>query len=133
MEGRNGATLKDWLKKNKHVTAVTRDRASAYAKAVEEILPGCMQIADHFHLHQNLMEVVTKILGREVPAANGIPVTPPEKDTDPFTPEKGTGKKNASTVDTLTEAEHKRGQLIRQIQFLYKSGTSIREIARIAG
>ena len=93
LEGRDGETLKDWLKQNKHVTAVTRDRASAYAKAVEEILPDCMQIADRFHLHQNLMEAVNKILGREVPATNGIPVTPPAEDTDSFVPEE-TGKKN---------------------------------------
>lgn len=133
LEGRDGAALKDWLKQNKHVTAVTRDRASAYAKAVEEILPDCMQIADRFHLHQNLMEAVNKILGREVPATNGIPVTPPKKDTDSFAPAKEAGKKNALPVDNLTEAEHKRRQLIRQIQSLYKSDTSIREITRITG
>lgn len=94
LDGRDGATLKDWLRQNKHVTTVTRDRASAYAKAVEEILPDCMQIADRFHLHQNLMDAVNKILGREVPATNGIPVTPPEKDTDSSAPEKEAGKKN---------------------------------------
>lgn len=44
LDGRDGTTLKEWLKQNKHVTTVTRDRASAYAKAVEEILPDCMQI-----------------------------------------------------------------------------------------
>lgn len=42
-------------------------------------------------------------------------------------------KKIVSTVDNLTEAEHKRGQLIRQIQSLYKSGISIQEITRITG
>ena len=94
LDGRDGVTLKNWLKQNKHVTAVTRDRASAYAKAVEEILPDCMQIADRFHLHQNLMTAVNKILGREVPATNGIPVTPPGKDTNSSAPEKKTGKKN---------------------------------------
>ncbi len=36
-------------------------------------------------------------------------------------------------MDNLTEAEHKRGQLIRQIQSLYKRGISIREITRIMG
>ena len=56
------------------MTAVTRDRASAYAKAVEEILPDCMQIADRFHLHQNLMDAINKVLGREVPSSNAIPV-----------------------------------------------------------
>lgn len=72
LDGRDGVTLKEWLKKNKQVRTVTRDRASAYAKAVEEILPDCMQIADRFHLHQNLMNAVNKILSREIPATTAI-------------------------------------------------------------
>lgn len=68
LDGRDGAALKEWLRKNKQVKTITRDRASAYAKAVEEILPDCMQIADRFHLHQNLMDAVNKILSREIPA-----------------------------------------------------------------
>lgn len=74
LEGRDGASLKEWLKQNQHVTTVTRDRASAYAKAVEEVLPGCMQIADRFHLHQNLMDAVNKILSREIPSTNAVPI-----------------------------------------------------------
>lgn len=72
LDGRDGTTLREWLKKNKQVKTVTRDRASAYAKAVEEILPDCMQIADRFHLHQNLMDAVNKILSREIPATTAI-------------------------------------------------------------
>jgi len=41
-------------KQNKHIKAVTRDRASAYAKVISEELSDAMQIADRFHLHQNL-------------------------------------------------------------------------------
>lgn len=94
LDGRDGTALKEWLKQNKHVTTVTRDRASAYAKAVEEILPDCMQIADRFHLHQNLMEAVNKILGREVPATNGIPVNSFENNADLPTYQMEAGKKN---------------------------------------
>ena len=72
LDGRDGAALKEWLRKNKQVKTITRDRASAYAKAVEEILPDCMQIADRFHLHQNLMDAVNKILSREIPATTAI-------------------------------------------------------------
>lgn len=72
LDGRDGKELKEWLKQNKHVTTVTRDRASAYAKAVEEVLPDCMQIADRFHIHQNLMDAVNKVLGREVPSTTAI-------------------------------------------------------------
>lgn len=42
----DGMTLKEWLKNNKHVKTVTRDRASAYSSAIQEILPDAMQIAD---------------------------------------------------------------------------------------
>lgn len=73
LEGRDGKTLKEWLKSNKHIRTVTRDRASAYAKAILEELPDAMQIADRFHLHQNLLEAVKKALGREIPATIAIP------------------------------------------------------------
>lgn len=75
LDGRDGKALKEWLQKNKHVTTVTRDRASAYAKAVEEVLPDCMQVADRFHIHQNLMDAVNRVLGRTIPATNPLPVT----------------------------------------------------------
>lgn len=74
LEGRDEKTLREWLEQNKHVTTITRDRASAYAKAIEEVLPDAMQIADRFHLHQNLLEAVNKVLGREIPASTAIPI-----------------------------------------------------------
>lgn len=67
LEGRDGTTLGEWLKSNKHVKTVTRDRASAYAKVISEILPDAMQIADRFHLHQNLLEVVRKCVSNNLP------------------------------------------------------------------
>lgn len=68
LEGRDGKALEEWLEQNKHVTAITRDRASAYAKAIEKILPDAMQIADRFHLYQNLMDAVKKIIKAEIRA-----------------------------------------------------------------
>lgn len=95
LDGRDGETLKEWLKQNQHVTAVTRDRASAYAKAVEEILPDCMQIADRFHLHQNLMDAVNKVLNRIIPATTAIPcMLDPIEDKDLSTSVLDGGKKN---------------------------------------
>lgn len=73
LEGRDGAALKEWLKCNKQVRTVTRDRASAYAKVITEELPDAMQIADRFHLHQNLMECVKDILHTKLPVHIKIP------------------------------------------------------------
>jgi len=85
LDGRDGKSLKDWLQKNKHIKAVTRDRASAYAVAIKEILPDAMQIADRFHLHQNLLEAVRKTLSSTVPASIKIPINPDED--EPLIPE----------------------------------------------
>ena len=73
LDGRNGDTLREWLKNNKNVKVVTRDRASAYAKVISEELPDAMQVADRFHLHQNLLETIKKALNQEIPATISIP------------------------------------------------------------
>ncbi|MDU4928340.1 ISL3 family transposase [Clostridium sp.] len=68
LDGRDGKTLSTWLKDNKHIKVVTRDRASAYAKVIEQELPGAMQIADRFHIHQNLLQAIKKALYKEIPS-----------------------------------------------------------------
>lgn len=64
--------MRTWLKSNQHVRTVTRDRASAYTKAIEEELPDAIQVADRFHLHQNLLDVIRKSLNCEIPASISI-------------------------------------------------------------
>jgi len=80
LDGRDGKGLKAWLKNNKHIKAVTRDRASAYAAAIQEVLPDAIQVADRFHLHQNLLEVVRKSLNSMIPASIKIPVNMDDED-----------------------------------------------------
>ena len=72
LDGRDGSSLHNWLKHNKQVKVVTRDRASAYAKVISEVLPDAIQVADRFHLHQNLLEAVKKALNHELPATIAI-------------------------------------------------------------
>ena len=43
LNGRDSDTLKEWLKNNRHIKTVTRDRAGAYASALSEVLPDAMQ------------------------------------------------------------------------------------------
>jgi len=78
LDGRDGVALKEWLRQNKQVKKVTRDRAGAYAKAISEALPGAMQIADRFHLHQNLLTAVKNALNSEIPNEIMIPNKMPE-------------------------------------------------------
>lgn len=46
---------------DKHIKAVTRDRASFYAKVIEQDLPAAMQIAYRFNIHQNLLQTIKKL------------------------------------------------------------------------
>lgn len=67
LEGRDGEKLKEWLSNNKHIKVVTRDRASAYASAISEVLPECLQVADRYHLHANLLEMIKNVFSQEIP------------------------------------------------------------------
>jgi len=65
--GRDADTLKEWLTHHKKIKLVARDRASAYAKAINAILPDCIQVADRFHLLQNIIERMRDIFKAEIP------------------------------------------------------------------
>ncbi|MBD5396518.1 MAG: ISL3 family transposase [Lachnospiraceae bacterium] len=91
LQGRDGNTLKEWLSSNKHVKTVTRDRASAYSSAIQEILPDAMQVADRFHLHQNLLEAVKDAVNSVIPVDIKVPIDGRDEDIEP-----AEGKKNHS-------------------------------------
>lgn len=67
LDGRDAETLKTWLKDHTKIKKVARDRASAYASAINEILPECIQVADRFHLLQNLIDKMREIFKEELP------------------------------------------------------------------
>ncbi len=68
LDGRDGKALREWLQHNKHVKVVTRDRASEYAKVLQEELPDAIQVADRFHLYENLLQAIKKALNAGLPA-----------------------------------------------------------------
>lgn len=67
LDGRDGKTLKEWLQNHKKIKKIARDRATAYANAINEVLPETLQIADRFHLFQNLIERFREIFKEEIP------------------------------------------------------------------
>ena len=67
LEGRDGEALKQWLRGHMKVRLVARDRASAYASAISEILPDAVQVADRFHLLQNMLDRARDIIKTIIP------------------------------------------------------------------
>lgn len=120
LDGRDGETLREWLKNNKQVKIITRDRASAYAKVIAKVLPDAIQVADRFHLHQNFLETIKKDLNKEIPTTFNITHVDEE-----------TCKKIAANVDNFSNYSEKRCQMICQIQGFLNEGCGYREIARM--
>jgi len=69
-----------WLESHQEIVLVSRDRASAYADAVKRTLPQATQVADRYHLVQNLREHLQRFLDRKrtiLPEVEDIPLNKP--------------------------------------------------------
>ncbi len=73
MDGRDGGALESWLEAHQEVKEVMRDRASAYAVAITKTLGDkCIQVADKFHLIDNLNKHLQDALYEQMPAKTKI-------------------------------------------------------------
>lgn len=59
---RETSTLANWLKAHPGVEIVTRDRSKAYESGIRQGAPAAIQVADRFHLLQNLAETLDQVL-----------------------------------------------------------------------
>ncbi len=57
-------TVATWLKNQPSIEVISRDRAGAYADAARQGAPQAQQVADRWHLLQNLTEAVQRVIER---------------------------------------------------------------------
>jgi transposase len=61
---RSAASTANWFKRHPEVEVVSRDRAGLYAEGARQGAPRAAQVADRFHLLQNLRESIEQQLSR---------------------------------------------------------------------
>ena len=64
LRDRTIAGAAEWLRQHPEVEIVSRDRCGLYAQGAREGAPQARQVADGFHLLQNLRETIEAQLGR---------------------------------------------------------------------
>ena len=83
LEDRTAETLAAWLLEHPGVEILSRDRSAIYRQGMNQGAPDAVQVADRFHLVENLGEALEKVFGHYSRELNAIEQQPgsPEANT----------------------------------------------------
>lgn len=120
LPGRDAAPLTAWLNDHEPPTVICRDRASAYAEAAKTAAPDAVQVADRFHLWQNLATAIDHLARRHRTCLTEHPTIPADDGTS--TP--------PEPIGTMAQRRQKNHALVHG---LIAQGAGFRQIARHLG
>ena len=128
IEGRDAQPLADWLAAHPGVEVICRDRSGAYADGARTGAPDAVQVADRFHLWQNLAKAVEKCVAahRACLAEPALPAA--EDDAAPPAEPEDAGPPDPS--GKFAERTRRKHELVRALR---AEGRGLREIARHLG
>jgi transposase len=142
---REAATVEQWLQAHPGVEVLVRDRAEAYAEAARLGAPTACQVADRFHLLQNLADVLTDVFRAHAPQLariNAQHLKAPTPVHDPADPATGPGISTVPlappqpSIRALALATARRAQRVatyEQVWTYHRQGWTLDAIASRVG
>jgi len=130
-----------WLKEHPGIEIVSRDRAAAYAEAINQGAPNAIQSADRWHLIKNMTDALKRLMNKHNQAsrkvARQIAQTEQAKITEALQSEDSCNDSNkqdsalpVKSIDVKDDPRSKYELLFRDVKELEKKGISQREISR---
>jgi len=137
LNDREADTLATWLRAHPGVTVIARDRMKAYSDGARAGAPQATQVADRFHLMQNLAEALDQVFsahGNALKVVSDALSKPPGLQADgrtavPVPP-------SAPSLQEQTRAAQRRARRLatyEQVWTLHRQGWSPRAIAQQLG
>ena len=124
LQGRDAQPLADWLAAHPGVEVICRDRSGSFADGARTGAPQAIQVADRFHLWQNLAKAVEKC----VAAHCGCLAEPaPQAAGDPVPPAGTAGETAPELAGKFAERTRRNHTLVHALR---AEGRGLREIAR---
>ena len=130
-----GATA-DWLKRHPDIEMISRDRCGSFAQGAHEGAPQARQVADRFHILQNLREAIQAQLGRTA-GSSTRPLLPADVDDErePVISRSPRDKHGGAEHRCLTRmaSQRSRQALFDRVGALHREGRSVSDIVRQTG
>ena len=135
---REANSVSNWLKDHPGVEIISRDRGDCYIKGATEGAPEATQVADRFHLVQNMREAIVRLLNKhskEIQSAvQDLREDLLSSESSEMTVEAPrTAQPELTSETSKTIAQNNRLERYETIVSLHKQGISNREIARRIG
>ncbi|TWU51562.1 ISL3 family transposase [Rubripirellula reticaptiva] len=129
---RDPNSLVVWLQNHPGVEIISRDRGDCYIKGATEGAPQATQVADRFHLMQNLREALARVIARHSKQVREAAQQQSKCPINPVVlsdPGNQIRKIPPSETQLPSFASQRRQDRYREVMALYHQGISQREIA----